>query len=90
MRTRDNWAWTGDADTVIVWNGYMRPVGDLKPNTEFELFGWKWKVRRQAGRTTFADGIGEWDGCRIQIKHYRLVEVPYIVHAEQNTESEPK
>lgn len=81
-------SWTGlegAPDTLVMWSGHKRAIGDLMPNDEFKLFGWRWRVRRQAGRTTFADGIGDWDGCRIQIKHSRLVEVPYVVHAEPNT-----
>lgn len=72
--------WTGDAKSIAIWGEHMARVGDLKPMTEFKLFGWKWKVERQARRTTFARGIShEWVGCRIQLKKAKLVEIAHVV-----------
>lgn len=92
MKHSGTMSWSGvdgAPDTLILWSGYKRAIGDLSSGDEFQLFGWKWRVARKAGRTTFADGIGEWAGCRIQIKHSRLVEVPYVVNAEQSQERKP-
>lgn len=88
MRLSNNMSWTGDAEMLVIWDGSKTPVRALNPGDEFKLFGWRWRVRRQATRTTFADGTGEWKGCSLQLKHSRLVEVPVVVHAEHSTGGE--
>jgi hypothetical protein len=90
VRVAGSRAWTGDADTLVFWGERTVEVGTLGPLDEFELFNLRWRVNRKARRTTLADAVQpDWKGCRIQLKHSRLVDVPVIVRADSNTESKP-
>lgn len=68
--------WTGDATSVTIWDGRSADLGSLSPQTEFKLWGWRWRVERQARRTTFARAANEtFRGCRLQLKKSVRVEI---------------